>query len=243
MYRRRKVTDETFGGTVLVVGTVRVLVVDDDFMVAKVHSGYVARTDGFEVAGVAHNGADALRAVRGLRPDLVLLDIYLPDMDGVSVLRALRSGPGPDTDVIVITAATDVETVRAAMRGGVLHYLIKPFTYAALYDQLRHFAALRERLSGLSSAGQSDVDKMFGARPGSALPKGLTQETLRIVADELRGAAEDLSAAECAARTSLSRVSARRYLEYFVTTGQADVRLRYGGTGRPERRYYWLTRP
>jgi len=225
------------------VGTVRVLVVDDDFMVAKVHSGYIARTDGFEVAGVAHNGADALRAVRELRPDLVLLDIYLPDMDGVSVLRALRSGPGADTDVIVITAATDVETVRAAMRGGVLHYLIKPFTYASLYDQLRHFAALRERLSGLSSAGQSDVDQVFGARPGSTLPKGLTPETLRIVADELRGAAEDLSAAECAAATSLSRVSARRYLEYFVTTGQADVRLRYGGTGRPERRYHWLGHP
>jgi len=218
---------------------IRVLVVDDDFMVAKVHSGYVARTAGFEVAGVVHTGQDALRAVSELRPDLVLLDIYLPDMDGVSVLRALRSGGG-DTDVIVISAATDVDTVRAAMRGGVLHYLIKPFTYAALYDQLRHFAVLQARLSALSSAGQSDVDQVFGARPGSSLPKGLTAETLRIVAAELRSTSPDLSAAECAARTSLSRVSARRYLEHFVATGQADVRLRYGGTGRPERRYYWL---
>jgi response regulator of citrate/malate metabolism len=219
---------------------IRVLVVDDDFMVAKVHSGYVARTPGFEVAGVAHTGGDALRAVAELAPDLVLLDIYLPDMDGVSVLRALRSGGG-DTDVIVISAATEVDTVRAAMRGGVLHYLIKPFTYAALHDQLRHFALLQDRLSGLSEAGQSDVDQVFGARPGSALPKGLTAETLRIVAASLRDASPDVSAAECAARTSLSRVSARRYLEHFVTTGQADVRLRYGGTGRPERRYFWLT--
>jgi response regulator of citrate/malate metabolism len=221
---------------------IRVLVVDDDFMVAKVHSGYVARTSGFEVAGVAHTGQDALRAVEDLRPDLVLLDIYLPDMDGVSVLRALRAGGGADTDVIVISAATDVDTVRAAMRGGVLHYLIKPFTYAALYDQLRHFASLQARLSGLSEAGQSDVDQVFGARPGSSLPKGLTAETLRIVATELRSSAPDLSAAECAARTSLSRVSARRYLEHFVSTGQADVRLRYGGAGRPERRYFWLDR-
>ncbi|HEV7647515.1 MAG TPA: response regulator [Actinophytocola sp.] len=219
---------------------IRVLVVDDDFMVAKVHSGYVARTPGFEVAGVAHTGADALRAVSDLRPHLVLLDIYLPDMDGVRVLRALRSGGVADTDVIVISAATDVDTVRAAMRGGVLHYLIKPFTYAALHDQLRHFALLQDRLASLSEAGQSDVDQVFGARPGSALPKGLTPETLRIVAAELRDASPDLSAAECAARTSLSRVSTRRYLEHFVTTGQADVRLRYGGTGRPERRYFWL---
>lgn len=221
---------------------IRVLVVDDDFMVAKVHSGYVERTPGFAVAGVAHTGADALRAVAALRPDLVLLDIYLPDMDGVSVLRALRSDGAADTDVIVISAATEVDTVRAAMRGGVLHYLIKPFTYAALHDQLRHFALLRDRLAGLSEAGQSDVDQVFGARPGSVLPKGLTAETLRIVAAELRGAPGDLSAAECASRTSLSRVSTRRYLEHFVATGQADVRLRYGGTGRPERRYHWLDR-
>jgi len=222
---------------------IRVLVVDDDFMVAKVHSGYVARTDGFELVGVAHTGAEALLAVDELRPDLVLLDIYLPDMDGVAVLRELRGGPGPDADVIVISAATDVDTVRAAMRGGVLQYLIKPFSYAALYDQLRHFATLHARLGALSSAGQSDVDQMFGARPGgaAALPKGLTPETAALVADTLRAADADLSASECAALANLSRVSARRYLEHFVTCGRATVRLRYGGTGRPERRYTWLS--
>jgi response regulator of citrate/malate metabolism len=214
---------------------IRVLVVDDDFMVAKVHSGYVGRTPGFEVVGVAHTGGDALKAVADLRPDLVLLDIYLPDRDGVSVLRELRTVA--DTDVIVISAANDVETVRAAMRGGVLHYLIKPFTYAALYDQLRHFAALHEKLSALSRAGQSDVDQVFGGRPSRVLPKGLSGETATLVEQVLRSG-EDVSAAECAARTDISRVSARRYLEHFVSTGQADVRLRYG-TGRPERRYYW----
>jgi response regulator of citrate/malate metabolism len=221
---------------------IRVLVVDDDFMVAKVHSGYVAKTPGYEVVGVAHTGADALRAVDELRPDLVLLDIYLPDMDGVSVLRELRTSTSAETDVIVISAATDVETVRAAMRGGVLHYLIKPFTYAALYDQLKHFAALHERLGTLSEAGQSDVDQVFGGRPGGAtqLPKGLSGETAAVVERVLRTSTEDVSAAECAARTDISRVSARRYLEHFVATGQAAVRLRYG-TGRPERRYHWVS--
>ncbi|TDV40014.1 response regulator [Actinophytocola oryzae] len=221
---------------------IRVLIVDDDFMVAKVHSGYVAKTPGYEVAGIAHTGADALQAVEHLRPDLVLLDIYLPDMDGVSVLRALRASSGAETDVIVISAATDVETVRAAMRGGVLHYLIKPFTYAALYDQLKHFAVLHERLAALSEAGQSDVDQVFGGRPGGAtqLPKGLSGETASVVERVLRTSTEDISAAGCAACTDISRVSARRYLEHFVATGQAGVRLRYG-TGRPERRYYWVS--
>ena len=96
---------------------ISVLVVDDDFMVAKVHSGYVAKTPGFEVAGVAHNGADALRMVGELRPDLVLLDIYLPDTGGLTVLKHIRAA-AEDTDVIVISAANDVHTLRGAMRGG-----------------------------------------------------------------------------------------------------------------------------
>ncbi|MGM1062606.1 response regulator [Saccharothrix sp. Mg75] len=219
---------------------IRVLVVDDDFMVAKVHSGYVSRTPGFEVVGVAHTGADALRLVRELRPDLVLLDVYLPDVDGLSVLRELR-GPADDVDVIVITAATDVETVRTAMRGGVLHYLIKPFEYAALRDQLAHFAALDRRLEQLSSAGQADVDQVFGGRPPSApvLPKGLSAQTAALVERVLRARPEGVSASECAEATELARVSARRYLEHFVNAGRAEVKLKYGGTGRPERLYVW----
>ena len=85
---------------------IRVLVVDDDFMVAKIHAAFVERTPGFTVAGMAHSGADALRAIHELLPDLVLLDIYLPDMNGVTVLRRLRVEV-PDVDVLVITAARE----------------------------------------------------------------------------------------------------------------------------------------
>lgn len=224
---------------------IRVLVVDDDFMVAKVHSGYVERTEGFTVVGVAHTGADALRSVRDLRPDLVLLDIYLPDMSGVTVLRELRADRSTvDTDVMVITAARDVDTIRSAMRGGALHYLIKPFSQAALRDQLRHFGSLHAKLTRLSqqsTAGQEDVDAVFGARPRSAsvLPKGLTTQTADLVEQALLAHPEGLSATECARVTELSRPSSRRYLEHFVETGKAEVRLRYGGTGRPERQYHW----
>ncbi|MEU6645901.1 response regulator [Saccharomonospora sp. NPDC046836] len=223
----------------------RVLVVDDDFMVAKVHSGYVERTPGFTVVGAAHTGGDALHAVRELAPDLVLLDIYLPDMDGLAVLRELRNNPSTvDTDVIVITAARDVDTIRGAMRGGALHYLIKPFSYAALRDQLEHVGSLHEKLARLSArvtAGQQDVDDVFGARPRSTsvLPKGLTAQTAELVRAALVAHPDGLSASECARVTELSRPSARRYLEHFVAAGRAEVRLRYGGTGRPERQYHW----
>ncbi|WP_416984971.1 response regulator [Streptomyces sp. T028] len=220
---------------------IRVLVVDDDFMVAKVHSGYVAKTPGFEVAGLAHSGTDALRMVTELRPDLVLLDIYLPDLDGLSVLRRIRTDSEVQPDVIVISAATDVDTVRGAMRGGALHYVIKPFTYEALHEQLQHFATLHAKLGSLEQAAQADVDQVFGSRPrrSTPLPKGLTSETAEVVARVLRSAETDMSATDCATAAELSRVSARRYLEFFTQTGRAEVRLRYGGTGRPERRYRW----
>jgi len=222
-----------------------VLVVEDDFMVAKLHSRFVAATEGFTVAGVAHTGAEALRAAERLRPDLVLLDIYLPDMDGISVLRELRAkeqGGGHHVDALFVTAAKDAHVVREALRAGALHYLIKPFDRAALRDQLRHAAALRARLDTLGEARQEDVDQIFGGRPRASreLPKGLAAHTADLVERTLRAHTEGLSAAECAEAGAFSRVSARRYLEYFADTGQAEVTLRYGGTGRPEHRYRWI---
>ncbi|MEV5294358.1 response regulator [Streptomyces sp. NPDC053741] len=226
----------------------KVLVVDDDFMVAKLHSRYVSAVDGFTVVGVAHTGAEALRAARRLRPDLVLLDIFLPDMDGIQVLRELRAaeereGDGRSADALFITAARDAGVVRAALRAGAQHYLIKPFHRLALQEQLQHVASLRNRLDALDEARrearQEDVDRIFGTRPPGSreLPKGLAARTAELVERVLRDHPAGLSASECAAAGALSRVSARRYLEYFAETGRAEVSLRYGGTGRPERRY------
>lgn len=226
----------------------RVLVVDDDFMVAKLHSRCVATVDGFTVAGVAHSGEEALRAAERLRPDLVLLDVYLPDLNGIAVLRELRLAEERDAgrapvDVLFITAARDAEVVRAALRAGAPHYLIKPFNRAALREQLRHVAALRARLDGLAEACQEDVDQFFGPRPPGCreLPKGLAPHTADLVEHTPRAHPAGLSATECAGAGALSRVSARRYLEYFVDTGRAEVTLRYGGAGRPERGYRWVT--
>ena len=224
---------------------IKVLVVDDDFMVAKIHSGYVQRVAGFEVVAVAHSGAEVLRSVADLRPALVLLDIYLPDMDGLGVLRALRTGDraAAEPDVLVISAAQDLDTVRGAVRGGALHYLIKPFSFDALREQLERFRELHERLSELpgdAPAAQQDVDRLFGTpQRGASTPKGLASETAAVVQRVLQGTEGDLSASECAQAAELSRVSARKYLEHFVATGRAEVRLRHGGAGRPERRYRW----
>jgi response regulator of citrate/malate metabolism len=219
-----------------------VLIVDDDFMVAKVHAGFVAALDGFRVIGTASTGAQALAEAARLSPDLVLLDVYLPDMTGLEVLRRLRAA-GPAADVIVISAARDVDSIRAALHGGVLHYLVKPFDRRTFEARLRNYATLRGELTELTDAGQSDVDRVFG-RLGTAgavpvsTPKGIAPETLELVRSVLGAAGADgLSATECSERTGLARVSARRYLEQLVSVQEADVRQRYGTAGRPERRF------
>ena len=221
---------------------IRVLIVDDDFMVAKVHAGFVSALQGFEVVGTASTGAQALAEVGRLRPDLVLLDVYLPDMTGLEVLRRLRAGGSP-VDVIVISAARDVESIRSALHGGVLHYLVKPFDRRAFETRLRDYAVLRGELEELGDAAQPDVDRMFGmsrggTQPSVPTPKGIAPETLELVRRTLEEAGPDgLSASECSERTGLARVSARRYLEQLVAQQEADVRQRYGTAGRPERRF------
>ncbi|ONI86631.1 two-component system response regulator [Saccharothrix sp. ALI-22-I] len=218
--------------------TVRTLVVDDDFAVAAVHRGFLESLPEFTVVGEAHGGGEALRAVEALRPDLVMLDIHLPDMSGLEVLARLRARPGPPIDVIAVTAARERETVRQAMSRGVDHYLVKPFTRAAFLDRMREYLARRTEVQRLGPwLDQDEVDQLLQHRPRVALPKGLSPVTLKLVVDALRTTDVDLSAQEVGDRAGLSRVSARRYLEHLVTVGKAEVLPRYGMANRPSHGY------
>jgi response regulator of citrate/malate metabolism len=216
-----------------------VLVVDDDFMVAGIHSRFVERLDGFRVVGSVGTGGAALAAVETDPPDVLLLDVHLPDISGLEVLRRIRAA-GHDVDVVVITAAREADSVRAALHGGVAHYLVKPFEFDDLRVRLQQLREQRQRIGATAVADQVTIDALFGGpdtRSEHALPKGLSAETGRLVLACLDGCAQDVSATECAEAVGVSRVSARRYLEHYVDTGAASVRLRYGQAGRPERRY------
>ena len=164
----------------------RVLVVDDDFMVARIHRGFVERTEGFEVVGTASSGAEALDLVRELQPDLVLLDLYLPDIFGLEVITQLRAA-GETCDVLVITAAKEADSVRAAVRQGVVGYLLKPFSRKDLEQRLITYAAERARAVDAGELTQDEIDAAFGSggvkRAGAvSLPKGLSAETAEAVA-------------------------------------------------------------
>lgn len=220
---------------------IRVLVVEDEPVAAEAHRAYVDRTPGFATAAVARTAALALDALARRPVDLVLLDMNLPDTHGIELCRRIRAA-GVEVDVLAVTSARELTTVRAAAAHGVVGYLLKPFTYAALRDRLLAYADYRQQLSaGGDAEGQEDVDRALeGPRPQrpAPLPKGMHRQTLDAVVAALRSA-EGLSAAEIAQRIGASRITARRYLEYLAESGLAARVPRYGGTGRPETEYRW----
>ena len=223
--------------------TIRTLVVDDDFRVARIHAAFVERTEGFEVAGVVHGAEQAMAMMDEIRPDLVLMDVYLPDGDGLGIVRAFAERHD-HPDFIIITAARDVATVRAAMQVGAVYYLVKPFGFQALHDRLVSYRDLRARMAEISEeADQSEVDALFGMLRGPAPlqaeqpPKGHSAPTLELVRNAVRAADGDISAAEVAEQVGVSRPTAQRYLSYLAQHGVVRLQLRYGATGRPEHRY------
>ena len=137
---------------------IRTVVIDDDKEVAGVHTGFLLAHGAFDAVGTAYTGAEGLAMVAALRPDLVLLDIHLPDMSGIEVLRAVRNLPGEPVDVIAITAARELDTVRAAMAGGVLHYLVKPFNARVLMERLDAYVEHRRHISGSDDSAVLDQD-------------------------------------------------------------------------------------
>jgi response regulator of citrate/malate metabolism len=218
---------------------IRALIVDDDFVVARVHKGFTDRVEGFSAVGVAHSGREALEAADRLRPDLLILDVYLPDMSGLEVLRELRRRQLP-ADALIVTAANDVETLQQAMQAGVLHYIIKPFDFARYARTLQNYRHLWLKRRSTPSLRQRDVDEIYAAMeipPGEELPKGLNRPTLDLVVRQLAQQTEPVSAERLAEGIGVSRSTARRYLEYLTRRGRATLELRYGPAGRPEHRY------
>jgi len=216
---------------------IRVLVVEDDFRVARMHVEFAARVPGFTVVGTAGTAEEARKIMAGQPVDLLLLDTYLPGESGLDLIASVT------VDTIMLTAASDAATVRAALTRGALNYLVKPFTMEQLADRLEAYARYRRALEPADrTLGQDEIDRAVrlrheGDRP--ALPKGRSPVTAELISDALRNATSPRSAADIAAELGVSRATAQRYLSGLAESGSARMTLRYGATGRPEHLYHW----
>lgn len=205
----------------------RVLVVDDDFRVAELHRGVVDGVPGFTALAPARSIATAREAIAAERPDLLLVDLFLPDGEGIGLAR------DHDIDAIVLSGATDSTAVRRALRSGALAYLVKPFDGRVLRDALERYARMRNVLSA-STLEQDDIDRALGilhGDPGTTTRSATEQLVLAALGDR------EASAGEVADACGVSRATAQRHLASLATRGVVEVRLRYGATGRPEHRY------
>ncbi|NOH28723.1 response regulator [Vibrio mediterranei] len=218
----------------------RVMIIEDDLKIAELHRRYLEQIGGFEVVGMATSKAEAEIQLEILEPELVMLDVYLPDGTGIEILAWLRS-LNQECDVILITAARDVETLQQAMRGGVIDYLIKPVMFPRLEAALKKYQKRTEQLHHVEGLDQSLVDEMMQASNTEKnvelrLPKGIDGVTLEKIRALFK---EDkpFTADEAGEMIGASRTTARRYLEFLISIGELVADVNYGTVGRPERCY------
>lgn len=228
-----------------IMNHIDMVLVEDDPMVMAVNEGFIKRIEGFSIISTARTGQEAITIIQSLRPQLVILDIYLPDLDGIQVLKEIRR-QGIPSDVIMITAAQDVSTVQDVLRFGVIDYIIKPFKFERIQAALNNYQSYYEQLRDRGEMNQEDLDRLIKISTvgevefnlnREGLPKGLREITLHKVFNYLNEKQLCLSAEEVAEGLGLARVTARRYLEYLEKSGKIFLETRYGFVGRPINKY------
>ncbi|OLN29041.1 response regulator [Desulfosporosinus metallidurans] len=219
---------------------INLILVEDDPMVMSVNESFILRVGGFQIVNSARTGRLALELIEKHKPRLVILDVYLPDMSGIQILKELRR-QGTPTDVIMITAADEVNIVQDAIRFGVVDYIIKPFKFERIKAALEKYKAYSNKFRDQRIIDQEQLDNLtrmnsfpvLNNPDSDVLPKGLREITLKQVITFLGNGKQGYSAEEVAEGVGLARVTARRYLEYLGKNGRVCLESQYGSVGRP----------
>ncbi|MCP3027913.1 response regulator [Halobacillus sp. A5] len=223
---------------------IKVVVAEDDFRVADLHEKFLKEIEGVEVAAKALNAEEALEAVAQHRPDLLLLDVYMPDRLGTELLHQLRDSY-PELDIIMITAATEKDMINKALNYGVIDYIIKPISMDRFLHTIENYQQKKRLMNSQQTFDQQTVDQLIGREPADeseliSVPKGIDQLTLKKVRQLLKENADDgITAEEASHYMGASKTTARRYLEYLISINEGVAEMRYGKVGRPERKYFY----
>lgn len=214
-----------------------VFIVEDDPMVLDVNKSFLQRLSGFELVGEAMTGEDAFTKIKKIKPNLILLDMFLPDMTGLQLFLKLRSERIP-ADIIMITAARDSPTVQEFIRLGAIDYLIKPFRFERFQQALQKYHRQNKNLPISNSLMQEDIDQWLGHQSEELhLPKGLNEMTMKQISDGLILIKEPVTSEQLAQTVGMARVTVRKYLDFLAEKGKVQIDLKYGTVGRPTKYY------
>ncbi len=245
----------------------RVLIVEDDPMVGMINSQFVKKAEGFEVAGMCRNGQEAVDFLSTNTVDLILLDVYMPVMNGVETLKKIRAMK-ISAEVIMVTAANDTATIEETMHLGVHDYLIKPFTFERFFASLEKFKNRKQLLNENPVMDQSCVDNLIlhgqtgatgtGSADGAGsskdlksgdagaagkavlpeeLPKGIQRKTLSRIVDYFENNSSWSSTDMISETLGISIVTVRNYMNFLVKSKIVLEDINYGTGGRPSMLY------
>ncbi|XVL44811.1 response regulator [Staphylococcus equorum] len=215
-----------------------ILIVEDDPMVAQINQQFIKKIDDQTSVDIASNVKEAITHIENKEIDLLLLDIYMPEENGLTFLKYVRE-QGYKIDAILITAATDVEEIQTAFRYGAVDYLIKPFDFERFQQSLLRYKKGLTFFNKTSSINQTDIDAEFLNKEvvdrdsELKLPKGVTEATLQVIIDKMKSFEEnEFSTDDISKRVNISRVSVRKYLKFLTDIEVLEESLNYG-IGRP----------
>lgn len=219
---------------------IQVLLIEDDPMVQEVNREFIASVPGFNVMAAAANGEEGIQKIRELKPNLVILDVFMPKKDGIRTMQEIRKQMIA-VDIIVISAANDNDTIRLMLQNGAIDYIIKPFTLKRIQLSLKNYLQFKINLQNSEIMSQEKLDAIRNFTRtdqfGENLPKGLNLFTFKEIVGYMKMQTEPRSAEEVAHALGVARVTARRYLDYLEKEGVIKLDVLYGGVGRPVNRY------
>ncbi|MDD3238483.1 MAG: response regulator [Lachnospira sp.] len=213
-----------------------VLIVEDDPMVAMINKQYVSQNPHFHVADICKDGLSALEYLKTHLIHLVILDVYMPRSNGLTLLQEMRA-ENIDVSVIMVTAANDTATVEQALKLGIVDYLVKPFMSDRFQQALEKYLFIQQSIQRVTTFSQEHIDTLVGSTGEKVLeqlPKGIQTQTLDVVVDYLKTHKnQEHTAEEIADQIGLSRVTIRRYMNYLLETGKITGQMNYETGGRP----------
>ena len=218
----------------------KVLIVEDDPMVSMINEQYVNRNKAFAVVGKCKDGKSALDFLEKNDVDLIVLDVFMPLMDGFETLRQIRKNK-KSVDIIMVTAANDRDSLEEALHLGVVDYLVKPFTYDRFRIALDKYVSHLEAFKNMDTLNQKNIDYIFGnsqKKSDELYPKGIQEKTMQTILDEMKKSPSKwLTGDEVAERIGLTGVTVRRYLNHLAEKGVLLSEIDYETGGRPCMRY------